>query len=406
MVSFDLHRPRYAAARIWLVLIGVPCAGLAQSPPDSDTTDALGEIAERISEAQVEGGAYSSDLIDPLKTLSVLYQENGNYALATAVLDQAMQVIRANYGLRSLEQAPLLQQKIRSEEARGNAAGAWDLEQELLALARRNPDDLRTAPILHELGDKRMDILERYLGGELPPQLFLGCYYQGLPQHEGPPRSGNCNAGSKGIAAGTMLIDAQRLYLNAIRVFHQQKAYASDELHKLEAKVILGSYTGGAYETGRQSLQRLISYGAVNAEPLERRVDTLVEIGDWDLLFDYRPSALDIYEDAYAFLRERGEQAAIDALFSPASPYMLPRFLEDPSSPSRAATATGHVDMAFEVTRYGTTRRLDVLKSSNASKDARGDILRLVSRAKFRPIIRDGEFPRATPVVVRYYVEE
>lgn len=406
MVSFDWHRPLEAAARLWLVAIAAPCTSLAQAPADPAATDALGEIAQRISEAQVEGGAYSRDLIDPLKTLSVLYQESGNHALAAAVLDQAMQVIRANYGLRSLEQAPLLQQRIRGEEARGNAATAWDLEQQLLTLAQRNADDLRSAPILHELGDKRMDLLARYLGGELPPQLFLGCYYQGPPRPGLQMNTGSCTAGSKQVAAGTMLIEAQRLYLDAIRVFHQQKAYSSGELRELENKVIQGSYTGGAYETGRQSLQRLISYDAASAEPLARRVGTFVEIGDWDLLFDQRPSALEIYEDTYAFLQERGEQAAIDALFSPATPHMLPRFVEDPSAPSRAASATGHVDMAFEVTRYGTTRRLEVLRTSNASKEARGDILRLVSRARFRPIVEDGEFARATPVVVRYYVEE
>jgi hypothetical protein len=407
VVSFDAYKRLAAAALLGVAASGSPCAALAQTASGSAAENAaLGEIAARISEAQLEGGAYSSDLIDPLKTLSVLYQESGNHMLAAAVLDQAMQVIRANYGLRSLEQAPLLQQRIRSEEARGNATGAWELEQELLVLAQRNPHDLRSAPILHELGDKRMEVLERYLGGELPPQLFLGCYYQGLPQDRLRQKSGSCTAGSKQVAAGTMLVDAQRLYLNAIRVFHDQKLYSSEELRELETKVIHGSYSGGAYQLGRQSLQRLISYDTANSEPLERRVDTLVQIGDWDLLFDRRPSALDIYEETYAFLLQRGDHASIDALFSAAKPRMLPTFVPDPSAPERAASATGHVDLAFEVTRYGTTRRLEVLETSSASKDGRSDILRLVSRARFRPVVSDGEFARATPYVVRYFVEE
>ena len=92
------------------------------------------------------------------------------------------------------------------------------------------------------------DLLERYLGGELPPQLFLGCYYQGLPQDRLRQKSGSCTAGSKQVAAGTMLVDAQRLYLNAIRVFHDQKLYSSEELRELETKVIHGSYSGGAYQ--------------------------------------------------------------------------------------------------------------------------------------------------------------
>ena len=106
MTSFEVHRSFSATARLLLLAaIATPCAGFAQRDP---TDDLLGVIAERITEAQARGGPYSTELIDPLKSLSVLYEENGNHALASAVLEQAMQVIRANYGLRSLEQAPLL----------------------------------------------------------------------------------------------------------------------------------------------------------------------------------------------------------------------------------------------------------------------------------------------------------
>ena len=116
-----------------------------------------------------------------------------------------MQVIRANYGLRSLEQAPLLQQRIRSEEARGNFAAAWELEQDLITLARRQPNDLGAAPILHEIGDKRMDLLRDYLDGGIPPQIILGCYYQGpqkLPSPVAEERFQQLHLGAKGHRSG------------------------------------------------------------------------------------------------------------------------------------------------------------------------------------------------------------
>ena len=65
---------------------------------------------------------------------------------------------------------------------------------------------------------------------------------------------------------------------------------------------------------------------------------------------------------------------------------MLPTFAPNPSDAARAQTATGYVDIAFEVTYFGTTRRVDVVSSTNASKDARSDLVRLVSRSRFRPI--------------------
>src|SRR5262249_47896773 len=146
----------------------------------------------------------------PLQDLSFLYQERGDFALELAALEQARQVVRANYGLSSLEQAPLMRQQIRAEEARGNFAEAWELEQALLALAQKHPDDVRTAPIYHEIGDKRMELMTSFLAGERPPQLFIGCYYDG-----------NCNAGSREEAARRMLMDAQRNYSNAIAVLRR-----------------------------------------------------------------------------------------------------------------------------------------------------------------------------------------
>ena len=409
MVSLERH-PRFSATAGLLLLaaIATPCTGFAQRDPADDL---LGAIADRITEAQARGGPYSTELIDPLKSLGVLYEENGNHALASAVLEQAMQVIRANYGLRSLEQAPLLQQRIRSEERRGDFTAAWELEQDLLTLARRQRDDLAAAPILHEIGDKRMDLLRDYLDGGIPPQIALGCYYQGpraLPSSVAQVGSGSCTSGQRDIAAGTILMEAQLLYSQAIGVLLQHKAYASSELIELEAKLLHASYFyGGSYQIGRRSLSRLVSYGAANEEPLTRRIDSVIQVADWDLLFDQRPPAIELYKDVYAFLEQRAvDRAAIDEWFSPETPHMLPTFARNPSDAARAQTATGYVDIAFEITYFGTARHVDVVSSSNASKDARSDLVRLVSRGRFRPIVKDGEFVRAAPVVVRYYVEE
>ena len=64
---------------------------------------------------------------------------------------------------------------------------------------------------------------------------------------------------------------------------------------------------------------------------------------------------------------------------------MLPTFAPNPSDAARAQTATGYVDIAFEITHFGTSPPIEVVSSSNASKDARGDLVRLVARSRFRP---------------------
>jgi tetratricopeptide (TPR) repeat protein len=165
MVSFEVRRTRQIA--IGLMLVAWP--GIAPSQPASTTEEQRRIVSERIEQARAQGGPYSKELIDPLTSLAEIYRDSGNHDLAAAVTEQALQVIRANYGLRSLDQAPLIRERIQSEENRGNDAEAWDLEQALLTLARANPDDLRVARIFAEIGDKRMDLLRRYNAGDFLP---------------------------------------------------------------------------------------------------------------------------------------------------------------------------------------------------------------------------------------------
>ena len=159
-------------------------------------------------------------MIDPLTALGLLYDERGEHALATAAFERAQGIVRVNYGLRSLDQAPLIQQLIRGAEVRGYTATAWYLEQELLNLVRQNPDDLRTVPILHELADKRMEVLRRYdVGEELPLQITLGCYYKVNKSSDAE----SCYSGSKSDAIRSMLWETQAYYGIAINTLLKRK---------------------------------------------------------------------------------------------------------------------------------------------------------------------------------------
>jgi hypothetical protein len=393
MVSLEALRMRVALIAIVLVA-SLPAIGSPQPVPASAAEEQRRVIAERIEEARAKGGAYAKELIDPLTSLAELYRESGDHDLAVAVTDQALQVIRANYGLRSLDQAPLIRERIRSEEARGNAAEAWDLEQALLTLARANLGDVRSAEVFKEIGDKRMDLLRRFDAGEFLPQVELGCYFE------------KCTFGSRKIAARAMLADAQGNYSAAIRVLLVAGQYSSAELEDLELDLVKSTYWyGGPYQTGRQSLRRLIAYDVANAQPLVNRADALLQIGDWDLLYERRALALDTYEATYEFLKREGvERAAIDALFLPELPIVLPVFQ---SNPLATSPSDEHVDVSFEITRYGFAERVKVLaKTPNVSDEAEERLVRLIEGRRFRPRVVDGELPRSTPVELRYYVSD
>ena len=116
-------------------------------------------------------------------------------------------------------------------------------------------------------------------------------------------------------------------------------------------------------------------------------------------------TALEKYERAYELLEAAG--ASIDELFSPEIPVVLPAFEPNPLVSSAARTSKGYIDVAFEVSRYGEGRDVQILDATtNATKDDKARLVRLIQSSRFRPRITDGEFGQASPVRVRYYLTE
>jgi tetratricopeptide (TPR) repeat protein len=399
MVSFEVRLHISAISVLLLIALGVPRLSAAQPAPNAE--DPLARIAGQIVEAQTRGGSYAKELIEPLQTLSLFYQEKGDYALELAALEQARQVVRANYGLSSLEQAPLMRRQIRAEEAGGDFTAAWELEQALLALAQKHPDDPRTAPIYREIGDKRMELMRSFLAGERPPQLILGCYYDARFDDQR-----NCTAGSREGAARRILVDAQRNYANAIGVLRRGQEYG-DELLELENRLLLNSYLSGDYQQGRQGLVRMIYDDAATSQPALSRIDRLVQLADWDLRFGQRALALDLYAKVYEYLEKQGARATIQETFSPATPVVVPTFVPNLLASERATEATGYVDVEFDITQFGTARRIKVLDTTHsASKAAEQRISRWIVENRFRPRMAHGQLAAAARVVARHYVHE
>ena len=90
-----------------------------------------------------------------------------------------------------------------------------------------------------------------------------------------------------------------------------------------------------------------------------QQVEAIVRLADWDLQYSRNALALDGYEQAYAFLKAAGAQAAIDALFSPPLPFVLPTFDPNPLGAGAGDEAAGYIDVAFTITKVGAPRRIN-----------------------------------------------
>ena len=409
----------HAAARVLLFgAVAAPYVGLAQSASELVVNDERQrQIVDEIRQVQAESGAFSDELIAPLTALGLFYREGGERILARGAIDQARQVVRANYGLHALEEAPLMRQAIDDDEAIGQFTAAWKLEQQLLDIAARHPDDERTAPILAEIGDRRTDLLRHYLSGEIPPQIVLGCYYRerGLSDWPFNPISERqCNSGSRDTAIRALRSEARAYYLKAIGTLLRTEGRASPELEDLEMRVIKNSFDASAYAVGRSSYRRLMSYQAANAARWLDRVTTAIELADWDLQFGqgagtiFLDNVLREYAEARHLLERGGvEQESIDALFTPDIPVMLPTFQPNPLASKQAPESTQHIDVAFRITKYGRSQHVTVLdETTNVPAAAEQKLLRTIKLGRFRPRPTAGGYEDSVPVVLRYWLND
>jgi hypothetical protein len=163
--------------------------------------------------------------------------------------------------------------------------------------------------------------------------------------------------------------------------------------------------SGSAYGGGRQSYRRRVAYSIMTSGEAIDVAKALVELADWDLLFSHNGVAVDIYEEAYALLsKENVPEPEIRVLFPLESAVRLPTFEQSPlAPPESSARGVGHVDLEFEVSKYGVAGKIDVVEMSSASlRGVRRDAARTIASSRFRPRPpSDGD----APFRLRYYVE-
>jgi len=272
------------AARVLLVIavLAVPLSAFSQRF-DRDAEDVIDRLQSEIQEIDLRDGPGSSALIEPLTALGEIFRENDDHIPALAATQRARDVVRRNYGLNALEQAPLIRALIQSEKALGRHAEAWALEQELLSLARRHPDDLRTAEIFQATAERRMDLLDRYTMGEIPPEIYLGCYYggPGMMARE----SMDCRSGSRGGVQRRIAGEAHFLYTQSANIIIENEQFRNVELASILNELVRSSYRFGNARLGERSISILIAYLASNKAPRPEQVEMVARLADWKLMF-------------------------------------------------------------------------------------------------------------------------
>ena len=446
MVS-RLARHGLAALGSLVTLALMPSLGSSQGVSERFRAAERERVAEEMAAAQAEEGPRSPALIELYAALGAQYENDGQHGLATAALEQARSLVRANYGLHTLDQLPLMQQALENQRVLGDVAMVQAIEEEMLALAMRHPTDLRAVAVYRDAGRRRMDILMRLLAGDAPPEIY--------------PEVGLYSITKSEVVKG-LVTAAQTHYAAAAAVIVRNELYSSGELREIETEIVrasdlfrqrtilsqnhdpdgvvrnslleaetdrlldLAGFTvfsddverrarldgvTSRYEIGRDSYRRLTAYDekaygtAVPATQLQSRLEAHLQLADWDLLYSRNGLALEQYARVLAQIETTVVAAPLIAeIFAPAVPIVLPTFL---ANPLQTPSSVRYIDVAFEITRFGESRRVEILgAAANVSDADKNDLLALIKGSRFRPRVTDGELARAAPVVVRYYLND
>src|SRR5688572_10995893 len=438
-------------------------SGVVFSQPERASNRPEEQLRQQIAELQTETGlARPATLVDPLRALAVLHQEAGNHTLALAALEEARFVTRVHQGLASADEALLLRQQIRSEKALGNDQRVWELEQDMVTMARQHHDDTRMLPIFRELADDRLDVAERVGAGERPPLIYIGCYKDSpLPPYDYTrrttgPMDPSCIGGINQRLVERLRGEILMYYADAIEVILRTGDYASSELRQLEKAalgitrgrggIVLSSKSGASFApcagvtlddflaveildsclspvSRRQgfvvanvgnlsALIRLLSYEVRSGAPAAARANALAELADWRIVtvpadrrrFELPEGTFALYERAYRELQQSGDLQAAAQLFAPEFPVTLPIYEANPLA-TDATQSSRHIDVAFAVTKLGLGEGIEILATSkDATREEKRDLLLLIESTSFRPRVVDGKLANSAPVVVRYHL--
>jgi hypothetical protein len=192
----------------------------------------------------------------------------------------------------------------------------------------------------------------------------------------------SCAAGNRNTVLTTLLREARNYQALAIEALLQDRRYGSTELMQLVTDFLRSSdrlrslmpQYGDSFLS--LVLNRVIAYPAAVPASIRQKAMLLIQLADLNVRRGYgssRPAGFDNvltqYQLAYTQLKNAAlEQAELDAIFSPAIPIMLPAFDNNPLQPRGGMPSNSYIDVAFNVTRYGRGRDVEIVGASENIK--------------------------------------
>ncbi|MEX1031992.1 MAG: tetratricopeptide repeat protein [Cellvibrionaceae bacterium] len=389
--------------------------------------ESLNDYQNAIARLEAEQGAWGSGLAEQLGGLGRTYQLRGHHRDAIEIFERAIHISRVNNGLYDLSQVPIVEDMLESLMARGLWEEVHQSHQYLYWLHKRNygAQDPRMLPVIDRIGkwyisdyalnpNRRVtdQLLNAYDLFEHAISIITGTYGQEDLRMIEPLR---------GLVMSNWYFASFRgnSYLSP----SQEHAFRSE----LSASTLgrgltheqtpnqLGQRVRNSYLDGKRAIEKMVEiYTSSPNAPPGAAANAKVELADWQQLFGKYRLASDLYREAYLeLMADAATPAQVEKRFS--RPVALPEldFVEsDIEQPAKVRGPRGresaepihYVLVSFNVNRFGTAERIDILESRPEDDVGRRTrVKHALESTRFRPRLVNGE-PVDTEGLTQRYV--
>jgi TonB family protein len=364
--------------------------------------------AEAVRSAEQHGGGDTQRILAPLTGLGTTFARAGHHQDAVPLLQRAVAISRAQFGMFDMRQQDVLKTLAGSLTALDRQSEAQDAMVYRVRIAEKtygegNPKNI---PWLCDLGNWFADI------GKTPEARMS--FYTAL-NIVGTTESLNAPIivePLRGIARAWMLRPS---YPDTWRMPPRPTLCPSLEFNTLPPPGCtaprrdtigrLAVEPRKLHKEGEDSLKHALRIVESDPDsPAQTRIETLIQMGDWYQIKESPREALPYYQRAWQLIRATPKlpESVATALNVPVRVYYpTPQIVANvPKQVAAADTRSQYVQLEFTVTADGSVRDARIVGQDTRDRYAR-DVLEAVADSRFRPKFVDGQAVDATGITYR-----
>jgi tetratricopeptide (TPR) repeat protein len=365
----------------------------------SEFRDAITTVNAGLVMLEEHLGRYDLVLVEPLTILGGALHGQGDYPTAIDAYERAVHITRVNNGLHATQQVPIIYQE----------ADSWAALGDLDRANERHEYAYET--LLRSYGHENVEIV--------PGMLKLAYWYRqqnnifrARTLYQYAARALSLTYGMQDPRLIPALHGIAETYrLERFPPYHDARRNSGVTISTGQStrasrgpRVDLNNFGGG-----ERALQQIVRIQEVNPEATLGDVTVaILELADWNLMFESWERAFTLYEFCYKTMGEEGEVSdeQLAAYFGEPRPLYLPLPAGPPTPPeSLAAVPTqGFVEMVYSVTERGKIQQLTTVASEPPGlMDFK--VHRAMRNARFRPRIEEGVTVKTPNLVYRHRFE-